>query len=209
MPEFLPTLSTEPVVLASASQVRANLLRSAGVGVEVVPSGIDEASVLAAVKADEGEMPPADVAAMLAETKAVEVGARRPDALVIGADQTLELEGRLFVKAGSMDEARRNLLTLRGTTHALHSSVAIAVEGAIVWRHSETSWLTMRDFSPQFLGRYLAAIGDSVRESVGGYHLEHAGIQLFDRVEGDWFAILGLPMIPLLDELRRRRILPS
>lgn len=209
MSEFLPTLSTEPVVLASASQVRATLLRAAGIAIEVVPSGIDEASVLAAIKAEQGEMPPADVAAMLAETKAAAVAARRRDALVVGADQTLELDGRLFVKAASIDEARRNLLTLRGKTHALHSSVVMVAEGTTVWRHSETSWLTMRDFTPQFLGRYLAAVGDSVLESVGCYHLEHAGIQLFEQVDGDWFAILGLPMIPLLDELRRRGILPS
>lgn len=208
MPDY-PPLSVEPVVLASASRVRANLLRAAGVAVDVQPSTVDESSVIAAVTGERGSLPPADIAAILAEAKALDVVSSRAEALVIGADQTLEFDGRLFVKPESVEEARRNLLAMRGQTHALHSSVVLAFEGEAVWRHSETSWLTMREFSPQFLGRYMASVGDAVLDSVGCYHLEGPGVQLFERIEGDWFAILGLPMIPLLGELRRRGILPE
>lgn len=204
MSEFLPALSTEPVILASTSAPRAALLRAAGVMIEIVPSTIDEPSVVAAMQGAQGELPPADIAAMLAEAKAGDVGARRVDALVIAADQTLELDGALFTKASSVDEARRSLLALRGRTHALHSAAVLAFEGETVWRHTETAWLTMREFTPQFLGRYLAAVGDSVLDSVGGYHLEGPGVQLFEDFEGDWFSILGLPLMPLLAELRRR-----
>jgi septum formation protein len=207
--EFLPALSTVPVILASASAPRANLLRAAGVTIEIVPSTIDEPSIVAALRGGGDDLPPADIAAMLAEAKAGDVGNARPDTLVIAADQTLELDGALFTKAGSIEEARRNLLVLRGRTHALHTCAVLAQEGQTVWRHSETAWMTMRDFTPQFLGRYLATVGDSVLESVGCYHLEGPGVQLFERFEGDWFSILGLPVMPLLEELRRRGAVPA
>lgn len=209
MSEFLPALSTQPVILASASAARANLLRAAGVTVEIVPSQIDEAAIIEAVKGQEGALPPGDIAAILAEAKAADVGVKRMDAPVIGADQTLDLDGKLFVKPASIEQARRNLLELRGRTHALHSAVALSFEGEIVWRHSETAWLTMREFTPQLLGRYMASVGETVLDSVGCYRLEGPGVQLFKRVEGDWFTILGLPLLPLLDELRRRGTLPA
>ena len=190
------------IILASSSQTRADLLRRAGVDIRVDPAGLDESAMIAAMRDTNDPLPPEDVAAVLADAKAEMVSARNPDTLVVAADQTLALGDRLFQKPADMDQARRQLLDLAGRTHALHSAVSLFRDGQFVWRHVDTAHLTMRSFSPEFLGRYLAAIGDDALSSVGGYQLEGRGAQLFDRIDGDYFTILGLPLLPLLAVLR-------
>lgn len=201
-----PSLSLKPVVLASASRSRLALLQAAGIEVEAVASGLDERAVIEAIAEDEA-LPPADVASILAAAKAETVSERRPGAIVIGADQTLELDGDLFVKPETVEEARGNLLRLRGKTHLLHSAVAIVRDGQQIWSGVETAALTMRDFTPQFLGRYVAAAGADLIDSVGSYRVEGLGLQLFERIDGDHSTILGLPLLPVLAELRRLGVL--
>ena len=189
------------LVLASKSRARTALMAGAGLRFEAEPSHVDERAVEEAHLAAGAS--PARIAEVLAEAKALDVAARRPGDLVLGADQTLGFEGRRYVKAETIAAARDQLLSLRGQTHALHSALALARDGDIVWTHTGTALLTMRAFSESFLDAYLEQVGDRVLSSVGGYELEHAGIQLFDRIEGDYFTILGLPLLPLLAELRR------
>ena len=190
------------IILASSSQTRADLLRRAGVDIRIDPAGLDESAMIAAMRDTNDPLPPEDVAAGLADAKAETVSARNPDTLVVAADQTLALGDRLFQKPADIDQACRQLLDLAGRTHALHSAVSLFRDGQFVWRHVDTAYLTMRGFSPEFLGRYLAAIGDDALSSVGGYQLEGRGAQLFDRIDGDYFTILGLPLLPLLAVLR-------
>lgn len=202
-----PPLAARPVVLASASRTRLDLLRAAALDVSAEPSDIDEAAVVAAL-GDGGEsLPPADIAALLAEAKARDVAARRPGELVIGADQTLDLNGELFVKPASAEEARRNLLRLSGRTHALHAAAVLVADDETVWSVTSTAWMTVRPLTPEFVGRYQGREGDAILSSVGAYRVEGAGIQLFEAIDGDWFTILGLPLLPLLGELRRRGVL--
>jgi septum formation protein len=190
----------QSIVLASTSRIRAELLANAGLEFDIVAADIDERAVEAPLI--EELFPPDDIAAVLAEAKAMDVAERFAGAYVIGADQVLGFEGRRWTKPASIEEARRNLLDLRGKTHELHSAIACVRDGETLWRHVSTARLTMRDFSPEFLGRYLAAVGDAALQSVGCYQLEGQGVQLFDRIEGDFFAILGLPLLPLLAFLR-------
>jgi septum formation protein len=192
------------VTLASKSSTRAALLTSAGVRFEAAASGVDEDALKAAWLA-EGRTARA-VAEGLACAKAVAVS--RPG-LVLGADQTLEFRGRLIDKPADRAEARRRLLEFRGQAHALHSGVALARDGEVVWRETQTAALHVRAFSEAWLDRYLAEAGDGVLESVGAYQLEGLGVQLFDRIDGDWFTILGLPMLGLLEALRREGALTA
>jgi septum formation protein len=189
------------LVLASTSAARRALLANAGVPVEVAAPAVDEAAVKAALLADDAS--PRDVADALAEAKAVKVSARSAG-LVIGADMTLDLDGRLYDKPISVQEARAHLLDFKGRTHSLHSAVVIAEGGSPVWRHVATARLTMRPFSEAFLDAYLAAEGEALLSSVGCYRLEGLGAQLFERIDGDYFAILGLPLLPILGYLRER-----
>lgn len=198
---------TPDLVLASASEVRARLLEAAGVAVTVEPAAIDEESVKRAAKAA-GDRP-GDVAQALADAKASARSRARPDAYVIGADQLLVCDGRWFDKPGDAAEARQQLRALRGRWHELHSAVGIARAGGIVWRHSAVARLTMRDFSDAFLDDYLDRVGDAVLRSVGCYELEGVGAQLFSSVEGDYFAILGVPLLPVLGFLRERGLLAT
>jgi septum formation protein len=188
------------LVLASASRPRQTLLANAGIAFEVLPAEIDERAAEQPLL-DAGA-PPEDVATTLAIAKALSVSERRPADLVLGADQVLALDGELFVKPADMEAARRQLLRLSGKTHALHTAVAGVRSGEIAWQHTETAHLTMRQLTPAFIGHYLAEAGPQALESVGAYQLEGRGVQLFDRVEGDFFAILGLPLLPLLKFLR-------
>ena len=195
------------VVLASQSASRAAILRAAGVAFQTAAPGVDEGAekrMLLAAGAD-----PLKIAERLAELKAIAVSAARPDALVIGADQTLELEGALHDKAESLAEARERLGALRGRRHALHSAVTVARDGTSIWRTTQSPRLAMRVFSDAFLDAYLARNGEAVLGSVGCYHLEGEGAQLFEAVEGDYFAILGLPLLPLLSFLRREGALAA
>ncbi len=188
------------LVLASGSRIRAELLKNAGLEFEVDPADVDERAVEAPLL--EAGFPPEDLASVLAEAKANDVSTRRTGDLVIGADQVLAFEGERRTKPEDMEAARRQLLAFSGKTHELHSSVVISRDGEALWRHVSTARLTMRDLSPQFVGHYLAAAGDAVLSSVGAYQLENIGVQLFERIDGDYFTILGLPLLPLLGELR-------
>ncbi|GAB4526039.1 MAG: Maf-like protein [Roseibium sp.] len=188
------------LVLASGSRIRADLLKNAGLAIEIDPADVDERAVEAPLL--KSGFPPEDLAAVLAEAKANDVSGRRPGDLVVGADQILAFEGERRTKPEDMEAARRQLLAFSGKTHELHSAVVIARDGEAVWRHVSTARLTMRALTPQFIGHYLAAAGDAVLSSVGAYQLEGLGVQLFDRIDGDYFTILGLPMLPLLGELR-------
>jgi septum formation protein len=188
-----------PVTLASKSSARQMLLRNAGVAFEAVSPGVDEDAAKAGLLTDEAS--PRDIADALAEMKAVKVSAKRPG-LVIGADQTLDLKGRLIDKVDTLDEARARLLDLRGQVHKLHSAVVVARDGQPIWRNLESAKLSVRPFSETWLDRYIERRGEALLWSVGCYELESEGVQLFDRIDGDYFAILGLPLIGLLDFLR-------
>ncbi len=194
------------VILASASAARAAMLRSAGVAVTTAPSGIDEAALKASLLAETAT--PREIADALAEAKAVKVSGRR-DGLVIGADTTLDLDGALYDKPLSLEDAEAHLRAFRGRTHRLHSAAVIAEAGRPVWRRVETASLSVRDFSEDFLHAYMAAEGEAVLSSVGCYRLEGLGAQLFSRIEGDYFTILGLPLLAVLDYLRTRGVLSS
>lgn len=194
------------LILASKSAARRAVLDGAGVPYEARVAGVDEDAVKTSLLAEGAG--PRDIADALAELKAIRVSAGRPD-FVIGSDQTLDLDGALYDKAESLDAARERLKLLRGRTHKLHSAVVVAKEGAPIWREVVTCSLTMRDFSDAFLEDYLATEGPHALGSVGCYRLEGPGAQLFSRIEGDYFAILGLPLMGLLDLLRRHGELPA
>ena len=188
------------VILASKSAARRAVLDGAGVAYEALVAGVDEDAVkIEMLAAGAG---PREVAEALAELKAVQVSKNRPG-LVIGADQTLDLDGKLYDKAPDLYVAWQRLSLLRGKTHKLHSAVVVARDGEPIWREVVTAALTMRDFSDAFLQAYLATEGEAALGSVGCYRLEGPGAQLFSEIEGDYFAILGLPLMGLLDLLRR------
>lgn len=200
-------MSELKLILASASAARAEMLKGAGLNFEVVPAVVDEVALREHLLADGA--PLSEVAALLAEVKARAVSRNHPDALVIGADQILLFGHDIFEKPGDLQAARETLQALRGKTHELISAVALVHNGDCVWQGSDAARLTMRDFSRQFLEDYLAAEGDAVLSSVGAYRLEGPGAQLFDKVDGDYFTILGLPLLQLLAVLREAGIMPS
>ena len=188
------------IVLASASQVRRTLLTAAGLDVAVDPAAVDEAAVKASLAAE--GVGPSEIAEALAELKASRVSPGHPGRLVIGADQILECEGRSFDKPADRAAARLQLATLRGRRHSLFSAVVVLRDGQRLWHHVGRADLTMRAFSESFLESYLDRAGSAATASVGAYQLEGLGAQLFQRIEGDYFTILGLPLLPLLDFLR-------
>lgn len=194
-----------PIVLASKSLARRAVLEAAGVPVELGSADVDEAAEKETLLAEGAN--PRDVAEALAELKAVR--ASHGPAYVIGADQTLEFEGGLYDKVTSLEAARERLKELRGKPHKLHSAVVVAKEGRAVWRELETATLVMREFSDRFLEDYLVLEGQAALGSVGCYRLEGPGAQLFSKIQGDYFAILGLPLLGLLAFLRREGALPS
>lgn len=195
------------LVLASESPTRAALLRNAGLACLVEPAGIDEAELKRALRGARAST--AKAAETLAALKAEKVSGRHGGAFVIGADQMLEYGGRWFDKPADLGEARAQLMALRGKAHKLVSAVAVVRDGTRLWHHVDRARLHMRAFSDAFLEVYLAAAGESGCRSVGGYRLESHGAQLFSRVEGDYFAILGLPLLPLLDFLRQHGAVPA
>lgn len=188
------------IILASTSPTRVGLLRAAGIPFEAMPPGVDERAVeapLVAQGAGAGR-----IAQALADAKALAVSERVPGAHVIGADQTLSCEGQQWHKPKSGAEAKVQLLALSGRTHELQTGLAGARDGAVLWRHLDTAHLTMRTLSPAFVDDYLDAVGEAALGTVGAYSVEGRGIQLFERIEGSHFTILGLTMIPLLAWLR-------
>lgn len=193
------------LVLASASRVRARLLHDAGVDFRIRTADLDERAAEAPLVA--AGAPPEDRAALLAIAKAQAVSAASGGDLVVGADQTLDFEGECLHKPADMAAARRQLLQLSGRSHRLHSAVACVRAGTVVWQHLETVTLLMRPFTPEFVGRYLASVGEEALSSVGAYQVEGRGIQLFARIDGDFFAVLGLPLLPLLEFLRGEGLL--
>jgi septum formation protein len=188
------------LILASASPFRKALLANAGLDFVSVKPELDERAAEAPLK--ESGATPEDVALVLATAKANEVSGRNPGASVIGSDQTLSLGDEIFHKPEDMEGARRHLLALSGRTHQLNSAVALVRDGAMLWSHVGVARLTMRRLEPAFIGRHLARVGDKALASVGAYQIEGEGIQLFEKIEGDYFTIVGLPLLPLLAALR-------
>lgn len=193
------------LILASRSAARRVILEGAAVPFTAEDARVDED----AIKTARTDLDPMGLALELAKAKALAVSERWPDAFVLGSDQTLDVDGATLSKAASLEEARGRLLDLRGREHRLHSGVALAKGRAVVWSTMDSARLTMRDFSEAFLDTYLASEGPAALSSVGTYRLEGPGAQLFERIEGDYFTVLGLPLWPVLAELRRLGVLAS
>lgn len=192
-------LDRQPLVLASKSNVRGKLLAAAGLRFEIRPAQIDER----AVEAKAGVSDAAAAARLLARAKALAVAAQRPGQLVLGADQTLARGATRFSKPANREVAAEQLRSLRGRTHELHSALALARDDKILFDCVDTARLTMRKVSDRFLDEYLDMAGAAALLSVGGYQLEGIGVHLFEKIEGDYFTILGLPLLPLLGYLRK------
>lgn len=202
-------MASRPLILASGSPYRRKMLQAAGLAFRVVPAGVDEAALKRGLAAQTPKPTPAAIADALARAKAQSVSARHASATVIGADQILELAGELLDKPGDLAAARAQLECLRGKTHRLISAVVVAEAGQVLWTHIDEAVLTMRSFTQEFLDRYLAEAGPDLCQIVGAYEIEGPGIQLFERVEGDHFTIIGLPLMPLLAELRSRGVIDA
>lgn len=194
---------TSPLILASQSRARQALLANAGIRFEVVPADIDEREVEEA----SGLSAPGDIAALLARRKALSVSLHQPGRFVAGADQTLARGLRLFVKPAGRTQAAEQLRALAGGSHELHSAVAVVQDGKILFEAVSIAQMTMRQLGKREIDAYLDAAGEAVTASVGAYQLEGLGVHLFERIEGDHFTILGLPLLPLLAFLRRERLL--
>jgi septum formation protein len=193
-------LADRPLVLASQSKARQMLLAAAGIPVEVRPADLDERGLEAAA----GSRPPGAIAALLAREKALAVAKLHPGRLTLGADQTLALDAKRFAKPDDRAAARGQLQALRGKTHELHAALAFVENGKVLFEYAGVARLAMRAFSDPFLESYLDAVGSAATESVGAYQIEGLGAQLFERVDGDYFTILGLPLMEVLAFLRRR-----
>ena len=192
-------------MLASQSTIRQQILQAAGVSFEAETSLFDEVAARILMQ----RMSPKSIAQELAVGKALAVAAKHPQKLVIGADQVLEVEGNILGKPENISDARRQLQTLRGKTHQLHSAVCVCKNREIMWHTTDTAVLSMRIFSDEFLETYLLSEADQLATSVGGYKIEGKGLQLFDNIVGDYFTILGLPLLPLLAYFRQTAIIPS
>jgi septum formation protein len=193
----------DQLILASQSRARQMLLTNAGIAFEVVPADIDERAVQQA----SGLTTPGDIAALLAREKSLSVSSRQVGKYVIGADQTLALGKRLFSKPAGRAQAAEQLRALAGRAHELHSAVAVARDGKILFAEIAVARMTMRPLDEAGIDAYLDAAGEAVTSSVGAYQLEGLGVHLFERIEGDHFTILGLPLLPLLAFLRSQRLL--
>jgi septum formation protein len=192
-----------PLILASQSRARQALLANAGIAFEAIPADIDER----ALQSDSGLSAPAEIASLLAGEKALSVSSHHPDRIVVGADQTLALGTQLFSKPAGRAQAAEQLRALSGISHDLHSAVAVARDGKVLFAHVSIARMTMRELSGAEVRTYLDEAGEAVTTSVGAYQLEGLGIHLFERIEGDHFTILGLPLLPLLAFLRGQGLL--
>ena len=193
----------QPLILASQSAVRKSLLVNAGIAVETIPADIDERGI----QQGSGLTDPGQIAALLAGEKAKFISAKSPGRYVVGADQTLALEDRLFSKPENLAAAAAQIKTLSGQTHALPSAVSVAKDGAMLFSHVSVARMTMRFLTDSEIEAYITEAGDAVMSSVGAYQLERTGVHLFERIDGDHFTILGLPLLPLLGFLRSRNLL--
>lgn len=193
------------LILASKSPYRAQLLKNVGLTFASQPADIDERAVETPLL--ESGLDAGDVAEILAQTKATEVSLKHPDTYVIGCDQTLSLEGELLHKPADMAEARDRLLKMSGKTHQLNSAVVLVRNQEVLWSHVEVAKMKMRQLDPGFIGRHLASVGEIALTSVGAYQIEGEGLQLFEQITGDFFTIMGLPLLPLLSELRDRKLI--
>jgi len=194
----------ETLILASSSQIRADLLRQAGVTFETLPARIDEDAIRASLEAEDAS--PRDVADALAEYKARRISAKHPKALVLGCDQVAEVDRAILAKPGAPAEAKAQLARLSGKTHRLLSAAVLYEGGQPVWRHVGVVRLTMRELSPGYIDDYVARNWESIRHAVGGYKLEEEGVRLMRQVEGDYFNVLGLPLVELLSYLIEREV---
>lgn len=188
------------IILASKSAYRQQLLTNAGVKFSAISADINEREIEAPLL--EAGLGGADVAEVLAIAKSENVASANPDAYVVGSDQTLSLDGELLHKPEDMEAAQKRLLLLSGKTHELNSSIAIVRNGETLWTYVEVAHITFRELDPGYIGRHTAAAGDKILTSVGAYQIEGLGVQLFEKVEGDFFSIMGLPILPLLKKLR-------
>lgn len=193
------------IILASTSKIRGRILSAAGIKFSVLDSELDEEKA----KSSLADFSPRNISLELAKLKSEKTSTLHPKAMTIGADQVLGFENQIFNKPVSRADAEKQLSILRNATHTLYSAVSCSIAGAEVWNHCSEARLTMRDFTPEFLSSYLDSSPADYLSSVGAYKLEEAGIQLFEKIEGDYFTILGLPMLPLLGFLRQRGIIPS
>ncbi|MDZ4391560.1 nucleoside triphosphate pyrophosphatase [Cypionkella sp.] len=196
-----------PLLLASASPIRLQLLRNAGLEVTAQPARIDEDLIRQSLQADAAT--PRDIADALAEMKARKLAEKNPDALVLGCDQILAFRGQVFGKPETPEEARAQLTGFRGQAHQLISALVLYDGGKPIWRHMSEAKLTMRDLSDQYLDDYITRNWHALQHSVGGYKLEEEGIRLFSAIEGDYFTILGLPLLPLISYLGTRGFIPT
>ena len=190
------------LILASTSAIRLQLLQNAGLAVTAQPSRVDEDMLKQSLLAESAK--PRDIADALAEMKARKLADRNPDSLILGCDQVLDFKGTLLSKATSVSQAKDHLIALRGQTHSLLSAAVLYDDGKPIWRHISTARLTMRSFSVGYLDAYLSRNWPDISHAVGGYMLEGEGARLFDRIDGDYFTILGLPLLPLLSYLSSR-----
>lgn len=197
------------LILASGSTARRTLLEAAGLNFDVIPANIDEGKIRDAIVGATANVEGSDIAGVLAAEKARLVSIEHPNALVVGADQVLTLGGKFFSKAENLAEAREILSMLRGRTHELVSAVALARNGEVHWQTSATAEMTMRSFSDEFLGCYLEKMGERALHIVGCYELEGPGVQLFEDIDGDYFTILGIPLLELLARLRHEGMVTS
>ena len=193
------------ILLASTSKIRGKILSAAGIKFSVLNSELDEEQA----KNSLTELSPQRISLELARLKSEKISRQHPNAMTIGADQVLGFKDQIFNKPVSRADAESQLSMLRNATHTLYSAVSCAIAGAEVWNHCSEARLTMRDFTPDFLSSYLDSSPADYLSSVGAYRLEESGIQLFEKIEGDYFTILGLPILPLLGFLRQRGIIPS
>ncbi|KQY23801.1 Maf-like protein [Rhizobium sp. Root483D2] len=195
------------LVLASASPFRRTLLDNAGIAFQAQAADIDERAIEGEIERQGSS--PEEVALVLAEAKARNVGQAFPDAIIIGSDQTMSLGTRVYHKPRDMNEARDHLLSLSGKAHQLNSAIVLTQGNDILWKHVSSARLSVRVLSPDFIDAHLARVGTKALSSVGAYQLEGEGIQLFDAIDGDYFTILGLPMLPLLEKLRDLRVIDA
>ena len=204
-----PALTREHsgLILASASKSRARLLLGAGLSFTIDPADINED--LVKISFQESGRKAYEAALRLAEDKALKVSEKEPNAVVIGADQILHCDGLWFDKPGDLAGLRKQLEALQGRAHQLVCAVTVVQHGEVLWRHYDSTRMTMRNFSPEFMQNYMDTVGQMVTGSVGGYHLEGFGVHLFEKIEGDYFTILGLPLLPLLGFLRSQGIVET